>query len=181
MSKGRSLSLIIVLLVMALITSGQSWFTVSMSPNDQSVVIQAFDGYSVFGWLSPLLMVILVGTGMSALVGARVRWVTLGLALLGSILLVSLSLIGVLEKNLTGVARQLEQATGIAATHGIKGLQIDNQFSSYLSIGVFTALAVAVALALISHVQWLKKPRTESRGKPKAGASDTISMWDQQR
>lgn len=178
LSKGKSLGLISVLVIAAFIFSGQDWFLVSMAPNDEAVILKNFDGYTAFAWLSPLLLVCLAAVLTTAISVNRTRVASLAVGLLAGLGLATLSLIGVLGQDLSGVAKQIEAATGIAATHGITDLLITTQPSAWLAIGVFLLIGLAFAAAIRSQRAWVVKQREASKAAPE---NDSISLWDEQR
>ena len=178
LSKGKSLGLISVLVIAAFIFSGQDWFLVSMAPNDEAVILKNFDGYTAFAWLSPLLLVCLAAVLTTAISVNRTRVASLAVGLLAGLGLATLSLIGVLGQDLSGVAKQIEAATGIAATHGITDLLITTQPSAWLAIGVFLLLSLAFAAAIGSQGTWVVKQRAATKAAPE---KDSISLWDEQR
>ena len=151
-----------------------------MSPNDESVTIQNFDGYTSYAWLSPLFLVCLAAMGTSAISTAATRKASLLVGALGAISLTLLSALSISRQDLSGVSKELETATGIAATHGISGLDIVTEPIASLSIVVFGALGLVFVLTVLASRHWKIKvaKATRQTGRP---IKDSISLWDEQR
>lgn len=179
-SKGRSLGLVGLLLIGAFVLVGQTWYLVSMSPNDETVTLKDFDGFSSYNWISPLLLVCLAALATSAISVAATRLASLWLGAISSITLALLSAVSISRQDLSAVAKELEAATGIAATHGISGLEITTQPVALVSIGVFGATFTAFILAIISSKSWKARASKPALLKDRP-VKDTISLWDEQR
>lgn len=179
-TKGRSLGLIVLMLIGSFSLAGQTWYLVSMSPNDETVTLKSFDGYSTYAWVSPLLLVCLAAMATSAISVAATRMASLMVGAVGSIALTLLSALSISRQDLSGVSKELETATGIAATHGITGLDIATQPLAPLSIGVFGVLSLVFVLAIFASRHWKAKVAKPTR---QAGRKvrDSISLWDEQR
>ena len=180
LNKGRSLGLIVLMLIGSFALAGQTWYLVSMSPNDETVTLKNFDGFSAYAWLSPLLLVCLAAMGTSAISTAATRKASLLVGALSAISLTLLSALSISRQDLSGVSKDLETATGIAATHGISGLDIVTEPIASLSIVVFGALGLVFVLAVFASRHWkvkVAKP-TRQTGRP---TKDSISLWDEQR
>jgi hypothetical protein len=179
-TKGRSLALILLMLTGSFALAGQTWYLVSMSPNDETVTLKSFDGYSAYAWISPLLLVCLAAMATSAISAAVTRLVSLWVGAVSSIALTLLSAYSISRQDLSGVAKELETATGIAATHGITGLDIATQPLAPASIGGFTFLSLLFLVAIFASRHWKAKEvkATRQAGRP---VKDSISLWDEQR
>jgi hypothetical protein len=179
-TKGRSLALILLMLIGSFALAGQTWYLVSMSPNDETVTLKSFDGYSAYAWVSPLLLVCLAAMATSAISPAATRVASLWVGALSSIALTLLSAFSIASQDLSGVAKELETATGIAATHGITGLDIATQPLAPISIGVFAVLSLVFVVTIFASRHWKAKAvkATRQAGRP---VKDSISLWDEQR
>jgi hypothetical protein len=178
-TKGRSLGLIALMLIGSFALASQTWYLVSMSPNDATVTLKSFDGYSAYAWVSPLLMVCLAAMVTSAISTAATRMASLWAGGLSSIALTLLSAFSISRQDLSGVSKEIETATGIAATHGISGLDIVTQPMALLSIGVFGALGLVFGLAIFASRHWKSKIARPTR-QPGRPVKDSISLWDEQ-
>ena len=183
-TKGRTLGLISLVMVGAFSLAGQNWYLVSMSPGDEAVTLRNFDGYSSYPWMSPLLLVCLAALATSAISSGATRVTSLSVGAVSSVALTLLSALSISRQDLSGVASELEAATGIAASHGIvgglEGLDIATQPLAGISVGFFVALVLLFALAAITSGNWKAKP-TQPTGRTSKPAKDPISLWDEQR
>jgi hypothetical protein len=179
-TKGRSLALILLILIGSFALAGQTWYLVSMSPNDETVTLKSFDGYSAYAWVSPLLLVCLAAMATSAISTAATRVASLWVGAVSSIALTLLSVFSISRQDLSGVAKELETATGIAATHGITGLDIATQPLAPASIGVFVVLSLVFLVAVFASRHWKAKAVIATRQAGRQG-KDSISLWDEQR
>lgn len=179
-TKGRALGLLALLLIGSFALSSQTWYLVSMSPNDESVTLKSFDGYATYAWIAPLLLVCLAAMATSAITSAATRLVSLWVGALSSLTLTLLSGVSISRQDLRGVAQELETATGIAANHGINGVEIATQPLGLVSFGVFGFLFLFFGLAIFACSHWqakVAKPIRQGGRKPK----DSIALWDEQR
>ncbi len=179
-TKGRALGLIVLMLIGSFALAGQTWYLVSMSPNEATVTLKSFDGFSAYAWVSPLLLVCLAAMGTSAISASATRMASLCAGALSSIALTLLSAFSISRQDLSGVSKELETATGIAATHGLTGLDIVTQPMALLSIGVFGALGVVFGLTIFASRHWKSKTARPTR-QPGRPVKDSISLWDEQR
>ncbi len=190
------------LILASLFLAGQSWYEVSMSPNDEVVTLKSFDGFTAYAWLSPILLVCLAAVAVAVLLSGIGSRVILGFGFLVSCLVAFLVARSVTTQDLGGVTKELESATGIAATHGITGLQIQTTQFAFLSLSTLLAVAGYFLYTLLSHKTWAMKSssRTPRNGvgktngqiksagsssagssKPKPASNDSIAIWDEQR
>lgn len=180
LSKGRSLGLISFLLMAGFFLAGQTWYLVSMTPSDEAITLRGFDGYSSYPWISPLLLVCLAALATSAISSGGTRITSLSVGIGSSFLLAVLSTISISTQDLSGAAKALETATGIAATHGVEGLAISTQPIALVCTGLFVGLGLLFAMAIWSSRTWKAKPVETSRRTTKP-LKDSISLWDEQR
>jgi hypothetical protein len=179
-TKGRSLGPILLMLIGSFALAGQAWYLVSMSPNDETVTLKSFDGFSAYAWVSPLLLVCLAAMATSAISSGAMRLVSLCSGAASSFALTFLAGFAISTQDLAGLARGLETATGIAATHGISGLTITTQPFALLSVGTFVLTCVFFILAVFTSKNWVSRAGTPSHSS-QVQTKDTISLWDEQR
>jgi hypothetical protein len=184
MSKGRLLAAWAAIAVVAYIFSSQDWYTLSMSPNGESVKLATYDGLTAYGNLSPVLMLNLAGVLTVSFVGSIGRRITsllLALANLGSLVWM---ISRVATQDISGLAKQVEQMTGIAAAHGVDGLTVQTQSAPFGLLASLALLALIALAVVITEKRWPKRAaRTEIAAKTtKAGEpKDAIGIWDSQR
>lgn len=181
LSKGRVFSILGIFMILAFVFSGQGWFTVSMNPNDAAVILKTFDGYTTYAYLSPLLLVCLAGIAIASISNGTTRLVSFLLGGLASAALVLLSIVNVANQNLSGVAKQIESATGIAATHGIKDLTVEVSNFSSISIASYALLSVAFVWSVVASRHWKAVVKAQASNSTIKSAKDPISLWDEQR
>jgi hypothetical protein len=180
LTKGRSIGLILLMLIGSFALAGQTWYLVSMAPNDETVALKGFDGFSAYAWVSPLLLVCLAAMATAAISSAGPRVASLWTGAISSFALTLLSSLSISRQDLSGLAKEIETATGIAATHGISGLDIATQPMAPLSIGVFGALFVVFLLSIFTSRHWRAKI-TKTARQANRPVKDSISLWDEQR
>jgi hypothetical protein len=184
MTKGRLLTLWIAFTGFAYVCASQTWYTLSMSPNGDTVKLSSFDGLTSYGNLSALLMLNFAALFVVAFVGLWARRITSWLL----VAINGLTLVWVLGRvsaqDISGLAKQVEQMTGIAAAHGIDNVTVTTDNSAYLFIGALSAtLLVSLTVAIASH-RWPKRAsKTELPNKTLkiAEPDDAIGIWDSQR
>jgi hypothetical protein len=181
LTKARILLLLSLLEIAAWVFSGQNWYQVSMTPNDQTVVLQSFDAFTVNGFTSPMLTVTLAALTAALLTNGKSRSLIFSLASATSLGLAVLAGFFVWQQNLSGVAKQIESATGIAATHGLTGVQTMTQIAAPIGVGSYFLLAIGFGIAVNASRFWVKKPSESLAKASTKRPTDAISLWDQQR
>lgn len=181
LAKRNVLGAITVLLLTGFILSGQTWFQVTMRPDESVVVLKNFDGYSTYPWISPLLLVVLAAFSLASLMKARARGIVFAIGSVFSVVLMSLTTFAVATRDLRHVQNLLEEATGIAASHGLDSFEISVGPAAQASLISFALMALAFFLAAIAQAKWLKSQTQQSPKKVSGRATDSISLWDEQR
>jgi hypothetical protein len=181
LAKRNVLGAITVFLIAGFILSGQTWFQVTMRPDESAVVLKNFDGYSTYPWISPLLLVALVAFFLAALMKAKARGVVFAIGSLFSIVLLSLTTIAVATQDLRNVQKLLEEATGITASHGLDSFETSVGPAAQLSLLCFALMALFFFLAAIAQAKWVKSQTKQSTKRFSDRATDSISLWDEQR
>lgn len=181
LSRGKSLLLLAGLQLAAWIAASQNWFQVTMAPNDNSVLLKSFDGFSSYAFISPLLLVTLASFIVGLLSKAVVRVIAFALAGISQMILTVLSVSKVAASDLSGVAKEIEAATGIAVSHGISDVTIDIQPAAFIALVSFALLALILFATAFASRKWAAQQRTEAPKSAKNSPRDPISLWDQQR
>ena len=184
MNKSRALTLWAALVILSYSCVSQDWFTLEMTPNGETVKLASFDGVSAYSTLSPLLMLNFAAILVVSFVGSLARkFVALTIAIVNITSLVWTA-IRVQQQDISGLAKQVEQMTGIAAAHGVDDLVVT---SLWASIGFLVALSLstaAVGLIIFTERSWPKRSaKTErtSATKRVEEPKDAIGIWDSQR
>ena len=181
LSRGKAFLFIAAAQIASWIASSQNWYQVSMTPNDETVVLQSFDGFTVNSYTGPILSVTLAALAASLLTTKTARTITLWIGGFFSLALSALSGLGLSQQNLSGVATQIESATGIAATHGLTEVTITNLTAAPIGVGVFAVLGGFFAWSAISSSRWATKKSNQAIKTRTKIPTDAISLWDQQR
>jgi len=184
MTKGRLLTLWIALAILAYIFASQDWYTLSMAPNGDLVKLATYDGLTAYGNLSPVLMLNFAAILAVAFLGSLGRKITLVMIALANLASLYLATTRVIAKDISGLAKQVEQMTGIAAAHGVKDLTVQTQsapFGFLVSLGLLVVITVFI---LFVEKRWPKREsrteRANQSGKPNE-PKDAIGIWDSQR
>lgn len=151
-----------------------------MAPNSEAVILKDFDGYTSYAWISPLLIVCLAAMASSAVTSGSARLASLIIGAVGSLTLTLLSAVAISMQDLSGVSKELETASGIAASHGIEGLEISNAPAVAFSIGVFLGLGLLFLLSIFTCRNWAVKS-SKPGSQTSSPVKDSISLWDEQR
>ena len=183
-TKGRLLAIWVALAGFAYISASQNWYTLSMSPNGDTVKLSSYDGLTSYGNLSAILMLNFAAILVVAFVGSWARRITTGLvAILSTITLVWI-ISKIANQDISGLAKQVEQMTGIAAAHGIDGVSVSTENSAYLFIAGLALVIGAQLLVIFTERFWVKRssktnpsPKNSKPSEPK----DAIGIWDSQR
>ncbi len=181
LAKRNILGALTVFLVAGFILSGQTWYQVAMRPDQSVVVLKNFDGYSTYPWISPLLLVALAAFSLASLMKAKARGVVFSIGSLFSLVLLSLTTIAVATQDLRNVQGLLEEATGVAASHGLDSFEISVVPAAQLSLLCFAMIALSFFLAAIEQAKWVTSQPQQSPKKASGRATDSISLWDEQR
>ncbi len=184
MTKGRLLTLWAALVILGYIFASQDWFALSMAPDGNVVKLSSYDGLTAYSNLSPLLMLNFVVILAVAFVGSLGRKITLSMIALLNLATLVWTASRVVSQDVSGLAKQVEQMTGIAAAHGVAGLTIQVQFAP---VGFLIALAITgllVVYLLAVERKWPKRSaKTEISSKTNkiTEPKDAIGIWDSQR
>jgi uncharacterized membrane protein (TIGR02234 family) len=182
--KGRLLTLWIAFAGFAYVSASQDWFTLSMNPNGDKVVLSNYDGLTTYPNLSALLMLNFAALLAVAFVGTWARKIITALVSALNVVTLVWVFTRIQVQDVSALAKQVEQLTGIAAVHGIKNITTATQNSPYLFLGGLALLIATQVLVLLGESKW---PKRESKTElPKAAnkveePKDAIGIWDSQR
>jgi hypothetical protein len=119
-----------------------------------------------------------------AFVGSWGRKITAGVIALLNVGVLAWSITRIAAQDISGLAKQVEQMTGIAAAHGVKGVTVATLANAYWFLVALTATSLASVLVLVFERKWPK--RQEKTEMPVKSAKDSepkdsIGIWDSQR
>ncbi|MFM6940257.1 MAG: Trp biosynthesis-associated membrane protein [Rhodoluna sp.] len=184
MTKGRVLTLWVGFVVMAYIFASQDWYALSMAPDGETVKLSSYDGLTAYANLSPLLMLNFAAILVVAFVSSLARKIVfslVGLANLASLVWLTSR---VISQDVSGLAKQVEQMTGIAAAHGVKGLTVATQAAANWALISLLLMTAVIVFALLTERRWPKrvqKTETPNRKAKESEPKDAIGIWDSQR
>lgn len=184
MTKGRLLALWVAFVILGYIFASQDWYTLSMTPDGDLVKLSSYDGFTAYANLSPLLMLNFAAILVISFVGSLSRKITFSLSALANLATLVWTIGRIASQDVSGLAKQVEQMTGIAATHGVTGLTVSTQMASTGFIVALLLISATGIVGLATERKWPKRasktelPSSTSKNKePK----DAIGIWDSQR
>lgn len=184
MSKTRALTLWAALIILSYVFASQDWYTLEMAPNGETVKLASFDGISSYSALSPLLMLNFAAILVVSFVGSFARkFVAVTIAVVNISSFVWLA-IRVQQQDISGLAKQVEQMTGIAAAHGVDDLAVATLWASIAFLVALALSTAAVGLILFTERSWPKRSAKTERttaAKRVEEPKDAIGIWDSQR
>lgn len=183
-SKGRILSIWVAFSILAYVLASQDWYTLSMSPNGDTVKLATYDGLTAYGNLSPVLMLNFAAILAVAFLGGLGRKIISTVMVLANLATLAWMVTRVAGQDVSGLAKQVEQMTGIAAAHGVEDLTVQTQFAPYAFLLALTFLTAAALVVLVAERKWPKRQsRTEvaSKTAKPSEPKDAIGIWDSQR
>ena len=152
-----------------------------MRPDETAVVLRNFDGFSTYPWISPLLLVAVAAFFLASLMRSKARGIVFAIGSLFSSILLLLSVIALATQDLSNVQKSLEEATGIAANHGLDAFEIAITPAAQISLVCFALLLASFLLAALAQAGWVKSANQAKIKKASGKPVDSISLWDQQR
>ena len=184
MSKGRGLALWVGLAIVGYVFASQDWYALSMAPNGNVVKLATYDGLTAYGNLSPVLMLNFAAILAISFIGSLGRKIVSMLALLASAGTFAWMITRVATQDISGLAKQVEQMTGIAAAHGVDGLKVETLTAPY---GLLISLALLAAIAIVIFLTERRWPKRQAKTELAKKAvkdvepKDPIGIWDSQR
>jgi hypothetical protein len=169
----------LLLLSTSIILTAQTWFSFEMNVNDDALRLQSFDGFSAFAFAAPIFGVIgtaIVLVPLSSRNSARPLLASAGsfAMLLAVLLAVALD-----QQDYSGLASELETATGIAQAHGLEGAKVSLLWPAFAAPLVLFLLAAFLWAGLFISSGWAER-KSQSKTK-KLAPNDSIGLWDSQR
>lgn len=178
-NKTTFILLSLLLLSASVILTAQTWFSFEMNIDDDAVQLQSFDGFSAFAFAAPIFGVIgtaIVLVPLSSRKAARPLLASAGSFAMLLLVLLALALAG---QDFSGLASELETATGIAQAHGLQGAKVSLMWSAFAAPVVLFLLAAFLWAGFSISSGWSERKPT-SKGK-KTALNDSIGLWDSQR
>lgn len=163
------------------ILTGQGWFAFAMNLDGNDLNVSTFDGYTSYSYLGVVISVLFLTIAITAMSTRIVQRITLTLGFLTSAgLLVALS-VALASTDVSGLAKELESATGIAMNHGASAAVAKLLWPAPVVSVLLGVVAVLFVAAIFSASRWSPRQKAKkSVGKPSI-PKDAISLWDAQR
>ena len=184
MTKGRLLTVWLAFVILAYIFASQDWYTLSMAPDGEVVKLSSYDGLTAYSNLSPVLMLNFAAALVVSFVGSLARKITLSMIALANLGTLAWMIGRITSQDVSGLAKQVEQMTGIAAAHGVTGLAVATQAATVGFVVALVSTIAVVAVAIITERKWPKRAaKTElpSKSAKQSEPKDAIGIWDSQR
>lgn len=184
MTKSRALSLWAATVILSYIFASQDWYTLSMAPNGETVKLSSFDGLTAYGNLSPILMLNFAAILVVSFVGTVARKCVAALIVIANLSGLVWLVTRILQQDISGLSKQVEQMTGIAAAHGVEDLTVSALWASsgfVAALGLTTAVVCGI---LFTEKNWPKRSAKTERTTAATKAeepNDAIGIWDSQR
>jgi hypothetical protein len=184
MTKGRSLALWLAFVILAYIFANQDWYALSMSPASGEVKLASYDGFTAYTNLSPLLMLNFAAILAVSFVGGLGRKIIISLIAVSDLATLVWATTRIIAQDISGLAKQVEQMTGIAAAHGVADLTVSVQTAPWAFVASLVGTFILVTLILFTESKWPKrnsKTEISSKAITDEDPKDAIGIWDSQR
>ena len=178
-SNRRIQILLLVLAVADILLVTQTWFTVSMQINGNNSNLGDFDGATTYPIAMPIMLFIAAALLISFIIHGFAKRLVFGLVTLVGLTSAIWVAYLVATRNIIALDPQLERLTGIAKTHGLAGLQINQSFFPWLWASVTVAIGLVSAYLAFTKSSWLRNNQGSEPNPPQAAT--TIDLWEQQR
>ncbi len=183
-SRKRIFTLWLATLGVAWIAASQTWFTVEMFPDGQTVELQQFDGLTTYPFMTAIFISSAAGLLASIFVQSLARKIVgtiTGLLAAGAVWLIATK---VAAQDLSGISDQLETLTGIAANHGAGDYKVFASAWPWVTLATMLLQLFVVAFFLLVESSWPRRSQKTERASAamrSGDEQDSIGIWDAQR
>lgn len=178
-NKSTFILLSLLLLGTSVILTAQTWFSFEMNVNDDALQLQSFDGFSAFAFAAPTFGVIGTAIVLVPLSSRRAARPLLASAGFFAFLLLMLLATALAGQDFSGLASELETATGIAQAHGLQGAKVSLLWPAFATPFVLSLLSAFLWAGFFISNYWAeRKPTLKTK---KLAPNDSIGLWDSQR
>ncbi len=183
-SRKRIFTLWLATLGVAWIAASQTWFTVEMFPDGQTVELQQFDGLTTYPFMTAIFISSAAGLLASIFVQSLARKIVgtiTGLLAAGAVWLIATK---VAAQDLSGISDQLETLTGIAANHGAGDYKVLASAWPWVTLATMLLQLFVVAFFLLVESSWPRRSQKTERTSAAMSSGDeqdSIGIWDAQR
>lgn len=169
---------------LALIAASQTWFTVEMFPDGETVELQQFDGVTTYPFLTAIFIASAASLFAALFVQSLARKIVGAIAALTAAGAVWLIATKVASQDLSGVSEQLETLTGIAANHGAGDYAVLVSAWPWVTLATMSLYLAVIAVFLVAESSWPKRAQKIERSSAATRSEDeqdSIGIWDAQR
>jgi uncharacterized membrane protein (TIGR02234 family) len=183
-SRRSVLTLWLASLGLAWISASQTWFTIEMFPDGKTVELQQFDGVTTYPFLTAIFIASAASLFASLFVQSLARKIVgaiAGLISVGAIWLIATKVAG---QDLSGISKQLETLTGIAANHGAGDYEVLASAWPWVTLATMSLQLGVIAVFLVVESRWPKRAQKIERSSAATRSEDeqdSIGIWDSQR
>ncbi|MFM6963090.1 MAG: Trp biosynthesis-associated membrane protein [Micrococcales bacterium] len=194
MNQSRALALLAALQLLSILLLTQTWFSISMAPNGQSVVLGDYSGADANPSAMATSLFLLVGILVIAFTSSIAKTVALAVVTAVAAALASFVAFALISKNISALDSALDKLTGIAQTHGINDLTIEQSPSPIIWLASQTLVALVALAALVYQRRWADQAaarkaklqqetglNTAKSKKTLEPQTSAIDLWDDQR
>ena len=168
----------LLLLGVSVVLTAQSWFSFEMNLDSEQLQLQSFDGFGAFAFAGPIYSVIGTAIVLVPISSRRAAGALLLAAGSFSILLIALLVTSLFSQDFSGLASELETATGIAQAHGLEAAKVSLLWPTFATPLMLTLLTIFIWAGFFSSSGWVeRRPSKPEKREP----SDSIGIWDSQR
>jgi hypothetical protein len=169
-------------IILVSIACSQTWFTLAMTPNGETVELKSFDGFTTYAFISPFLVLSGAAAFTFLFLPGVARLVIGSIASLFTAALLALVTLGVANSDISALSSEIEAATGIATAHGLNQIETTVNSSASLAVGAIALLLIIQVGVTFASKSWpARLARTELPRTVTSDENDTISIWDSQR
>lgn len=183
-SRKRIFTLWLATLGVAWIAASQTWFTVEMFPDGQTVELQQFDGLTTYPFITAIFISSAAGLLASLFVQSLARKIVGTMAALLAAGAVWLIATKVAAQDLSGISDQLETLTGIAANHGVGDYKVLASAWPWVTLATMLLHLFVVSFFLLVESSWPRRSQKTERtsvAMQSRDEQDSIGIWDAQR
>jgi hypothetical protein len=188
LSKQRFTALALLLQGASLVILSQTWYSISMSPDGNAVLLGDYTGadanpsaLATSGFAALTILILAFSSGL-------VFRLVAGIGLFANAAMTYAVMTSFIANNISSLDSELDRLTGIAGTHGINDLDISQESSGWIWLVVEISLILLLAYGCVVAPQ--RKQATAKRSAAQVSTNlakraeppaSTIDLWDEQR
>lgn len=184
MNRARSVSLALAFQVLALLTLSQDWFTISMKADGAIVQLGSYSGASAYPVATPLALLSLAALSIVAISTGLTQRAAIAITALSPVASIAIVLPLAIGKDVSALDSQLDRLTGIANTHGLQDLGIEQTAMIAIWAMLVAVSALTAIWMFLLAARWENLDRGVKAAKQRAAKKrpkTSIDLWDEQR